>query len=34
MRDGLRRLAWFVGIWAAGVLSLATVSMIIRAAIR
>lgn len=31
MRSGLRKVLWFLGLWAAGVLSLAVVGLVIRA---
>ena len=34
MREGLRRVLWFVGLWAAGVLAVGTVGLLIRWALR
>ena len=31
MRPGLRRLAWFVGLWAAGVAAVGAVALAVRA---
>jgi hypothetical protein len=33
MSDGARKLAWFVGIWALGVLAISVVGFLIRAVI-
>ena len=34
MPEGLRRVLWFVGLWAAGVLAVGTVGLLIRWALR
>ena len=34
MPQGLRRVLWFVGLWAAGVLAVGTVGLLIRWALR
>ena len=33
MREGVRRVLWFVGLWAAGVLAVAAVALVIKLAI-